>query len=118
MCEPPTHKKNLLPSSDGVNHTHMAYREVWSNAAVGQQERGGWVGAEQKGEDSRVRQPLLHLHLVSWFTRKRLPRNDQGTGAPYSPPGDTRRPPGLNFLGFFFGASGTNVQGSIFFSFF
>lgn len=30
----------------------MVYQEVWSNAAVGQQEREGWVGAEQKGEDS------------------------------------------------------------------
>ena len=32
----------------------MVYQEVWSNAAVGQQEREGWVGAEQKGEDSRA----------------------------------------------------------------
>ncbi|CAB1421610.1 unnamed protein product [Pleuronectes platessa] len=34
----------------------MAHGEVWSNAAVGQQEREGWVGAEQKGlgEDSRA----------------------------------------------------------------
>lgn len=43
-----------LPSSYRVNHTHMVYQEVWSNAAVGQQEREGWVGAEQKGEDSRA----------------------------------------------------------------
>lgn len=43
-----------LTSSDRVNHTHMVYQEVWSNAAVGQQEREGWVGAEQKGEDSRA----------------------------------------------------------------
>lgn len=32
----------------------MVYQEVWSNAAVGQQESEGWVGAEQKGEDSRA----------------------------------------------------------------
>lgn len=43
-----------LTSSDRVKHTHMVYQEVWSNAAVGQQEREGWVGAEQKGEDSRA----------------------------------------------------------------
>ncbi|TNN74816.1 hypothetical protein EYF80_014916 [Liparis tanakae] len=33
----------------------MVYQEVWSNAAVGQQERGGeagWVGAQQKGARS------------------------------------------------------------------
>lgn len=42
----------IIPGTDGVNHTHMVYQEVWPNAAVGQQEREGWVGAEQKGEDS------------------------------------------------------------------
>lgn len=56
----------------------MVYQEVWSNAAVGQQEREGWVGEEQKGEDSRA-DTLQHLHLVTWFTLKHLQTPSEGS---------------------------------------
>lgn len=42
-----------LSSSDRVNHTHMVYQELWSNAAVGQQERGGRGGGRAEGRGQR-----------------------------------------------------------------
>lgn len=53
-----------LTGSDGVNHTHMVYQEVWSNAAVGQQERkAGW--GQNRRERTAGRTVSPHLHLVS-----------------------------------------------------
>lgn len=70
-----------LTSTDRVKHTHMVYREVWPSAAVGQQEREGWVGAEQKGEDSRVAHSpnTCTWSLGSHSDTSKVPLTDQWT---------------------------------------
>lgn len=47
-CSPLVWVSEQLPGSDRVNHTHMVYQEVWSNAAVGQQERRAWWGQNRR----------------------------------------------------------------------
>ena len=89
----------------------MVYQEVWSNAAVGQQEREGWVGAEQKGEDSRA--DTLPPNTCTWSldshsNRLKLPLKEPFKGpTSRSHHGDGCCHPGLNF----FAKSGTSVWG-------
>lgn len=93
----------------------MVYQEVWSNAAVGQQESEGWVGEEQKGEDSgayTLPTPAPgHLNLTQSPPNSLL-RISGPTSRSHH--GDGCCHPGLNFfLSFFFGKSGIGVKGLV-----
>lgn len=98
----------------------MVYQEVWSNAAVGQQESEGWVGKEQKGEDSgayTLPTPAPgHLNLTQSPPNSLL-RISGPTSRSHH--GDGCCHPGLNFFlylfffFFFFGKSGKGVKGLV-----
>lgn len=90
-----------LLSSDRVNHAHMVYQEVWSNAAVGQQERkAGWEQNRRARTAGRTVSPTPAPGLLIQ-TPPKLLLKDQPTGF-WSHAGDGSWHPCVNFFPHFY----------------